>query len=301
MYFLITGCYGFIGKKLTNHLLNLGYKVIGLDVFNDESIQNKNFTFYYFDFPNCFDILNDKKIYTIFHFSWCGVSTSDKNDLEKQIKNFEITFNVLQLAKITNTKRIVIPGSISEFSKCKNAVTGTEKDSPADMYAATKVGIRKISYEFCIKNNICLNWLLITSVYGGSRKDNNLLTQTICNLLNNKVVETTRLEQKWDYIYIDDLINALVIIGLKGRKNVIYPIGSGRVQNLSYYVNFIAKLLKKEHLLQIGKLEYKNKYVDNSIVNVSKIQKLGFKCHKPFEENIIEVIDYYKEVNKHNE
>lgn len=294
--YLITGCYGFIGKKMVDFLLYHGYKVIGLDIRDDGSICNENFHFIYFSFPDCLEKLNGVNVSTIYHFAWYGVSTSDKNDLDKQITNVSITLNLLKLAKFVKAKRIVIPGSISEFSRCKKPVKGTEKESPSDMYSATKVAIKKIATEYCKKNGLCLNWVLITSVFGTDRSDNNLLTYAIKSLLNNQVVETTKLEQIWDYIYIDDLINALYIIGKNGKKNVTYPIGSGRCEKLSFYVNFIAKTLDKEKYLLIGKKEYKNTFIDNSIVDISKLRRLGFRCGQSFEKNIIHVIDCYKEL-----
>ena len=301
MVFLVTGCFGFIGKRMCDFLIANNHKVFGMDIKNTGSIQSKNFVFIGFDFSIAREQLKQNRIDVVFHFAWCGVSTSDKNDPSKQFKNISLTYEILELVKEIGAKRIVIPGSVSEFSKCNKAVTGLEKDSPSDLYAATKVSIRKIVSQFCKTNGLDYNWALITSVYGGERNDNNLLTYTINNLLNNKEVLTTKLEQLWDYLYIDDLIPGLYLIGTKGKKNTIYPIGSGRIEQLNYYVNYIANYLEKKELLRIGALEYKNKYIDNSIVDITRIRKLGFKCQKPFETNIVDVISYYEKVKNHEQ
>lgn len=41
MNILITGCNGFIGKHLTNALINKGYKVKGIDLFHEQSFSSK--------------------------------------------------------------------------------------------------------------------------------------------------------------------------------------------------------------------------------------------------------------------
>ena len=279
---------------MCEYLINHNHIVFGMDINNSYLIDDDNFEFIHFDFKSAEKMLKNKSIDIIYHFAWCGVSSIDKNNPEKQLANISLTYGVLKLAKEIGAKKIIIPGSISEFSRCKKAITGLEKDSPSDLYAATKVSIRKIAFQFCKIHEIGLNWALITSVYGGDRIDGNLLTYTINNLLDNRQVLTTRLEQLWDYIYIDDLIECLYLIGLRGKKNAIYPIGSGRIEQLSFYVGYIADYLAKRDLLKIGALPYKNKYIDNSIVNTLKIQRLGFSCKKTFEENIIDVISFIK-------
>lgn len=287
----VTGCNGFIGTKLILSLLKNNIFVIGCDVSNDARLELRG-KIVYLNFNQlinrdiCFQKDEFVNIDVVYHLAWSGVSTSEKNNLDKQFLNFDITFKVLEFCRDFSVKKIIIPGSTSQFSKCKSEITGNEKPSPSDLYSATKCAIQVIASYFCEKNNLDLNWLLITSVYGSSRNDNNLISYTIENLCNDNVVKTTKLEQEWDYLYIDDLIIALYLIGDKGKRNEIYPIGSGVHNKLKFYVETIAKILNKSNLLDIGSLPYKNKFIDNSIVNVSKLNELGFHVSNDFADNI---------------
>lgn len=84
-----------------------------------------------------------------------------------------------------------------------------------------------------------MNWLLIGSVYGPGRNDNNILTYTIKALLNNEKTKFSKLEQMWDYIYIDDLIDALYLVGNYGKPGAVYPVGSGIAIPLREYIEKI--------------------------------------------------------------
>lgn len=287
---IITGCNGFIGKKLTKYLLDKNITVIGMDI--TESNNNcDRFIFQKFDFNlDLVSILSKHDVDVLYHLAWCGVSTIDKNNPDKQFVNINLTYKVLELANSLGVKKIVIPGSMSEFSRCTEPVTGEEPDSPSDLYAATKVAIRKIAYQYCEKNNLDLNWMLITSVYGMERNDANLITYVINNLKDNKEVKTTKLEQKWDYIHIDDLMLAFYLIGDKGETNTIYPVGSGEVMMLKEYVMIIARLIGKENLLGIGELQYKNKYIDNSIPDLHALSAIGYVSKGSFKDNITSII-----------
>lgn len=291
MKVIVTGCYGFIGKQLTYYLLCNGDTVIGLDIKENHCFDSYgNFSFMAID-NILFNDLHKLNVDVMYHLAWSGVSTIDKNDYKKQFANITLTYEILELAKSIGVKKVVIPGSTSEFSKCMSPITGHEKDSPSDLYAATKVAVRKIAFQFCEKNNIDLNWLLITSIYSEKRLDSNLITTAINSFLQHKEFCCTKLEQKWDYLYVDDLIDALYLIGKRGKKNTIYPIGSGRTENLSYYIKYIAKIMNSSSLLKIGCIPYKNSFIDNSIVDIEELKLLGFNCKKSFEYNIVKVIE----------
>ena len=288
---LITGCNGFIGQKLVKYFNENEVLVIGLDITNP-TYKNNLFVFHkmLFDKQLC-EELNAYQFDIMYHLAWNGVSSLDKNNNEKQFSNFSITYNALQLAKELNVKKVVIPGSMSEFSCYNKPISGLEEDSPSDLYAATKVAIRKISYYYCIKNNINLNWLLITSIYGATRNDNNLLSACIKSIMNDETFETTKLEQKWDYMYIDDLIRAMYFVGLYGKNNVIYPIGSGEVHELKYYIEKIYSKMKSNKTSGIGKLPYKNAYIDNSIPDTSIMKKdTNFEVEYDFDSGIEKMI-----------
>ena len=147
---VITGCNGYIGKKLAEYLLKQNKEVIGLDIGDGSSLtEYKKFKYIKFG-------LNDENIEIVrafqpsvlYHFAWCGVSTIDKNDPSKQFKNLEITYNMLELARLAGIKKVIVPGSVSEFSGSNKPITGYEPDSPSDLYAATKVAVRKLAFYY---------------------------------------------------------------------------------------------------------------------------------------------------------
>ena len=264
---LITGCNGYIGSKLVLKFLSKDFLVIGIDISSVDNcvFKHKNFKYIRVDYNKI-----DREIFSSFEI-----------DID-----ISITKNILEFCRDLGIKHLLISGSRSEFSRYDKPVTGYELDCPSDFYAATKCYIRKLAYTFCIDNGINLNYLIITSVYSEDRKDGNLINLTIKTLLANKMMDTTKLEQMWDYIYIDDLIEAMFLIGLKGAANKIYPIGSGDVHPLLYYVKLVSEVLNKSHLLNIGAIPYKNAFIDNSIPNVTNLMALGFKTNMNFKTYI---------------
>jgi nucleoside-diphosphate-sugar epimerase len=299
---LISGGNGFIGSHLIKRLVNHNYFVYALiqnrtDI--TEIMQLNNIKVIYFDLENIIQVINElpKDIDIFYHLAWNGVSTTVKNNEKIQIENISYGLNALKLAKELNIKKIIYTGSVSEFAYNNAPVKGDECPTPADFYSAVKVSTRYICNVYAKQNNLNFIWCLISSIYGPGREDNNLITYSIKSFLNGEKPSFTKLEQKWDYIYIDDLIEALYLIGKNGISNNIYTVGSGETKQLSEYVNMIKNKINPNLEIGIGDLSYKTGKIDNSTVDISLLKEhTGFIPKISFDDGIKKTIDYF--INK---
>ena len=104
------------------------------------------------------------------------------------------------------------------------------------------------------------------------------------------------MEQKWDYVYIDDVIDALLAIGRKGKNGKVYAIGHGDNWPLSNYIRIIHELIDPSLPLGIGDIPYDCKKLPSSCVDLSEITiDTGFIPRVPFEVGIKKVINKLKE------
>ena len=113
--FLVTGAAGFIGSNLVEALLNLGYKVIGLDNFStgkrenvDLFIDNLNFKFIEGDIRSldtCMDAC--KGIDFVLHqAAWGSVPRSIEMPLLYEEINIKGTLNMMEAARQNNVKNL---------------------------------------------------------------------------------------------------------------------------------------------------------------------------------------------------
>lgn len=76
----------------------------------------------------------------------------------------------------------------------------------------------------------------------------------------------------------------------------MYPVGSGESRTLREYVEIIRDAIDPKLKIGIGDIPYKNKKIDNQILDISSLQEdTGFKPSYSFSEGIQEVIQYFKE------
>lgn len=298
---IVTGANGFIGSHLVMRLNEMGIDVIALvdPRFDDSSIQGlSNVTIIAFSLQAIESLYSDERLKgadIVYHLAWSGVHASYRNSENEQLQNINYCIDVLKLACHFHISKVLIPGSAAEVSCGDGMISGTESPAPSDMYSATKVAARYLCLTYARQHELTLIWPLITSIYGPGRDDNNLISYAIKTLLKGEKPSFTKLEQQWDYLYIDDLINALVALGDKGR-NGVYPVGSGLNRKMSEYVEIIRQLINPNLPLGIGDLPYKNpNKIDNQKMDISALKRdTDFLPCMSFEKGISKTIDFFR-------
>lgn len=231
----------------------------------------------------------------IMHLAWSGVTPEKRNSAEDQLPNLAYSLDLVEAAAELQAERVVCAGSMSEFALCRGPVTGYEASSPVDLYSATKVAARELMGVRCQQLGVGLVWTLITSVYGPGRDDQNLVSYAIRALLAGQVPEFTGLEQIWDYVYVDDLVEALFLVGRHGVAGRRYPIGSGQARRLADYVTRIRDAIDPTRELGIGRVPYKSATLDCSIPDTSALARdTGFEPRVSFDDGIAATIDYFR-------
>lgn len=261
---MITGDAGFIGSHLTHKLLSLGYRVAGVDNFNDyynpkikikniaEFKKNPRFKQYQLD------ILDEKlkqifvktKPEIIIHLAArAGVRPSLKNPKLYYQVNMIGTKKLLELAKKHHVKQFIFASSSSVYGN-QEKIPFSESDKlkkPVSPYAETKLK----GEALCQKYNFPTTVLRFFTVYGPNGRPDMapyLFTQAI---LEGKTI--TRYgdgSTKRDYTYIDDIINGVVAAINHPRPFEIINLGNNYPVSLNNFIRLLEKIIGKKAIIQ---------------------------------------------------
>jgi UDP-glucose 4-epimerase len=146
---LVTGCAGFVGSNLVDHLLDIGYSVIGLDNFSnglernlESALMNPRFKLI------TASILDDElasqldfEIDVIYHLA--GIS-SVKRSIEDPLLVHNInatgTLKMLELARLNRARRVVFSSSAAVYGMPEEIpVNETTPVEPLSPYGASKL------------------------------------------------------------------------------------------------------------------------------------------------------------------
>ena len=154
--------------------------------------------------------------------------------------------------------------------------------------------MRYICQELCHELQLPYIYVVITSIYGADRIDNNVISYTIKTLLNGDRPALTRLTQLWDYVHIDDVVYALYLIAKSGKADAFYAVGHGDNWPLANYIYTIRDLINPELPLGVGEISYKDSRQPSSCVDLTALQKdTGFKPQINFETGIKRTIEQF--------
>ena len=166
MNIIVTGGAGFIGSYICEKLINLGFRVICIDNFDDfyspeikednirGIINNNNFKLYRSDICNLDgleEIFLKNDIEVVIHLAAkAGVRPSIKNPLIYQKVNVLGTMNLLECCKKYNIPKFIFASSSSVYGESKKIPFSEDDnvDHPVSPYAATKKAGELICYTY---------------------------------------------------------------------------------------------------------------------------------------------------------
>lgn len=298
---IVCGGTGFIGSWLVDELLSKDIHVLEL-VRNKERIpfdhlQNRNFSFVEIEFAKLSELNIDSNIDCFYYLAWAGVSGKEKNDFLIQLDNIKFAVEAIKLAKRVSAKKFIAAGTVAEYVFCDNLIDISQKQTPNDLYGATKVAVHYYLDVLSRQLDQPFIWALLPSTYGERRTDSNIITYTIMSLLKGEKTQYGNLNQMWDFLYVADVAKALYYLGEEGKANKVYGIGSGIYRPLKEYLYIIRDMINPNEMLGIGKLPEMSLKTFSSCVDISEIVKdTHFVPKTSFEEGIAKTILYYRSI-----
>ena len=304
-HIVITGADGFIGSHLVKRFAMQGFAVTAIVMIDSpirhriEGIENVNIVEGELVQWESLAESMPQSPEAFFHLAWAGVSPEGRNSLTVQFPNIEMSLNAVRLASRIHAQRFILPGSTTEYTDCGQLINESACPSPQNAYGAAKISARYLCSALCEELGVSYIYVVITGIYSADRVDNNVIYYAISNLLDGKRPVFTKLEQQWDYVHIDDVLTARILIAQKGKANAFYVIGHGDNWSLSNYIYQIRDAIDPSLSLGIGEIPYKNNKMPSSCVDLTSLHEdTGFVPQVPFSEGILGVIAKVKESKK---
>lgn len=252
---IVTGANGFIGSELIKRLVDERVNVIALDVSfassklpESEYIQKIEIGLD--DLEKLQASIPTGEYDAMYHFAWQGVNGPDKGNPLIQLKNIQMTMNCTLAAKAFGCKKFLCAGTIAE--RATESLPHLKTVSGGMMYGTAKYSARIMLETFCKNVGLDFVWMQFSNIYGPNNKTGNLVSYTIGELLKEKEATFGPALQPYDFIFVDDLIEAVFRLGKNQTKQNSYFIGSGNPRILKEYLLEIGQLCGRQDLIKIG-------------------------------------------------
>lgn len=245
-----------------------------------------------------------------FHLGWlyvAGPSRSDvlskagilremgRNDMPMQISNITDTIYAVHSAAALGCKVFVGAGSQAEYGSAGGILHEDTPCTPKNGYGMAKLCAGQMSRIECQSLGIAHIWPRVLSIYGPHDGDRTMMTTTIRKLLRGEVPALTPGEQKWDFMFSEDLAEAFYLMALHGRDGAAYPVGSGKAFPLQDYIRTLRDAIDPSLPLGFGQVPYSPVQVMHLQADISGLQEdTGFEPRTEFAAGIRKTIDWVR-------
>jgi GDP-4-dehydro-6-deoxy-D-mannose reductase len=292
---LITGSTGFIGTTLIKKL-KLNFKIIGIS--NKKKIKNdhikKDITKISIkDIPR--DIVTIIHLAAITDVSYCDLHP------EKCFKtNVVGTEKILRIARDIGAKVIFISTSHVYGKPQSNPTKEEHATKPNSMYSISKIMGEELCRKYSELFNMDISILRVFSVYGPNSPKYLVINKIIKKSIESKKVELGNTFPRRDFIYIDDVVNAIekTLFVTKGFK--IFNIGTGKSYSISNVCKIIEKHIGKKIIIEKNNELVRNNEISNIVANIDKLKQTGWRQENSMEDGILKTITWFNKQKKRN-
>lgn len=268
----ITGADGFIGRQLSRVLEGQSFKLIKYDL-NNLDIRNE------IDLSNEIDVL--------YHLAAINKPYFSKlNPAETFKANVLGTLNLLEAVRKSNIKKIIFTSSILVYKD----LTKTKETDLVGYNGIYPYGLEKIIGEEYIKiysDLLGIDYMIfrISGAYGPGMYKNPIF-DIIQGLKNNKIKLYINKNSIYNFIYIDDIISAL-IKALDWKNDIINLCSDENLKIIDIY-DFLESKTNKKTEIEDANLLIK------ILGNNDKIKNKGWKINYPLKKGLLNTYEQFR-------
>lgn len=272
---LITGASGFIGKALSAKLKKQGFDLLLMssadgDIASAETWQQ----------------LLNVEISHVFHLAGKTYVPESWIQAEKFYRaNLLGTVNSLEFCKSRNISMTFVSAYVYGHPESL-PIKENSKITPSNPYALSKRLAEEVCEFYALNFDLPITVLRPFNVYGVGQDEKFLIPSIIKQVLTEQRIVVQDLEPKRDYIYLEDLLTALLLTLKQPKGYRVYNIGSGSSLSVKEVIDIVQAVAKTNKEV-VSKSIVRTNELMNVVADISNAEnKLGWHPHYSFQDGI---------------
>ena len=301
---LLTGAAGFIGSHLGNTLVSRGNVVWGIDSRIHPSTNPLNFSCEQADcrWEDLMELRAHGKDAIVHLAALINVDFSAKLPLGVWSNNVDSTLTVLETAR-RNDLMVVLASSSEVYGTCQ--ATFINERHPLDgmsPYAASKTACDRAAFAYKQTYGLDVRIIRLFNTYGPSQAHDGyggVIAKFTSAALRGKPMQIYgNGEQRRDYIYVDDAVEAYLLALSSGPWDAPLNIGTGTTVSINELAHKIADIVYPEDSGPKARWEYTSPRageVDCLRCDASKARKMKWEPKVTFAAGLKKYVEWAKQ------
>lgn len=296
---LVSGASGFVGRYTIEPLLARGFDVHLVSRFAPKEF-GKNVQWHVADLLDSdaqralIDYLRPSHL---LHLAWYAEHGKFWNAVENTAW-LRASISLAEIFYAMGGERMVGAGTCAEYEWGDElCVENCTRECPASLYGITKLAAGHCLNALAIRYSASAAWARIFFPYGPGEPATRLIPYVIDCLLNGQPARCTHGKQLRDYLYAQDVGDALVAI-LDSSVNGPVNIGSGIATSISTIVQRIGSILGCPELIELGAIQEPVHSASMVVADNAKLR--NETCWQPrytIEQGMQEMINWRRKIN----
>ena len=225
------------------------------------------------------------------HFAWDGTRGEKRNNAILQAENYRYGLDAIKSVLNYGCKKIILSGSQAEYGNCDKLITEETVSNPNTEYGKYKLKLFNDAQDVCKEKEAILVEPRYFSMYGPGDYEGTLIMSSIKKMLKNEPLDLTDCTQVWNFLYVDDAINALIKLCTNDCASGIYNIASDDNRELKDYILEMKRVLNSNSVLNFGVIPYPPTGAVSINASALKIENAtGWSPKTVFSEGINKII-----------
>jgi|WetSurMetagenome_2_1015567.scaffolds.fasta_scaffold00317_9 nucleoside-diphosphate-sugar epimerase len=302
MTVLVTGANGFVGRNLLHRLCaNPAFDVVATDIhedwapFSDSSappiayvsgdVSNRGFV----------SAIMEKFRFQNFVHLAAVISQAPDMDTYFSIINSNVraTFLLCEAAHAQQA-RLLFPSTGLIYGNQAGPFKEEMFPDPRDFYSLSKLMSEQIIRFFTTSYHVQTVIFRIGILYGPSQANAMFIPSMVRSLLAGREFPMTEGEQKRDFVFVDDFVNAVEAVLLKKDVSGVFNMGSGAARRLIDVARLAESLVGHAGLVRPGAVPYRPNESMEYCLNAKKAENvLGWRAATGLAEGLKKTIAYH--------
>lgn len=293
---VITGATSFIGKHMVAAALERGWEVVAVVRRRSDKRrnlpENGRLSVVELNLEEYAELGNVTGAADCFvHLAWNGTRGESRTDEKCQQENFANSIAAVKSMINAGCKCIVTAGSQAEYGRCDDMIYEDSQCNPNTAYGICKLRLYRDVMQICSEHGVAYREARFFSLYGPGDYEGTLVMSLLDAMRKDCECNLTECMQLWNFVYVDDAVEAVLQLCEKDCEDGAYNIASEDTRILKEYVEEMRRILNSNSRLRYGAIPYPPNGMVSISPSVEKIKsETGWQPKVTFREGILRMI-----------